>query len=127
MTERAIAGGEAPPEASADRSLWFGIVAPPLAWAANELAGLLLPDWVCKSGHRWVLHAITAAALAIAVLAGAMASRSARPSEEDAGDPEGPIAKRRRFMSQLAVMSALFFSLVIVAGAVPGAIHRPCD
>ena len=127
MTEEAIAGEQAPAEASADRRLWFGLIAPPMAWAANKLAGLILPDWICRSGHRWVLHAITAAALLVAIVAGAVASRSARPSEEEGGDPQGPIAKRRRFMSHLAVMSALFFSLVIVAGAVPGVVHRPCD
>lgn len=105
--------------------LWFGIVAPPLAWAADELCGLVLPDWICDTGHRSVLQAITVAALLLALGAGLVARRSFR--SDDGGAAGERVAARRRFMANLAGLLSIFFALVIVAGAVPGLLHRPCD
>jgi hypothetical protein len=113
------------PRARADAAPWYGIVVPPLAWAANELLGLALPDWVCDTGRRWPLHLITAIALVIAGAAGLYAWQAGGPLEGEREDSR--IAKRRRFMRIVAALLTLFFVFVIIAGAVPGAVHRPCD
>jgi hypothetical protein len=122
VTERAT---EAIPGNRTDATIWAGILVPPLAWASDELAGLILPDWVCDTGHRWVLQAITAAALLVAAGTGWLAWRAFRADDGSADGPD--VANRRQFMAVLAALLSGFFSLVILAGAVPGLVHRPCD
>ncbi|HYK41582.1 MAG TPA: hypothetical protein VE007_04275 [Thermoanaerobaculia bacterium] len=129
MREEVLEAGEREARVSrsgpADAALWFGIVVPPLAWAANELLGLVLTDWVCDTGRRWPLHLITAVAFLTAASAGWISWQAGVPLEGEPDDSR--IAKRRRFMRTLAMLLTGFFLLVILAGAVPGAVHRPCD
>ena len=116
---------ESPRERRDDAALWWGIVVPPLAWAADELVGLVFSDFVCDSGHRWVLHAVTAGAFLVAAAAGWISWRAggAAPASEQGGRVED----RRRFMRAIGGLTTVFFLLVIAAGAVPGLLHRPCD
>jgi hypothetical protein len=108
-----------------DAPLWLGIVVPPLAWAADELAGLVFSDFVCDSGHRWLLQAITVAALLLSAAAGAISWRAGASLVAEGGGAR--IEDRRRFMRSIAGWTTVFFLLVILAGAVPGLLHRPCD
>jgi hypothetical protein len=114
-----------PRERREDAALWLGIVVPPLSWAADELLGLVFSDFVCDSGHRWLLHAITAAAFVLAAVAGGISWRAGNALLAGGGDPS--IEERRRFMRGIAGLTTVFFLLVIAAGAVPGLLHRPCD
>ena len=126
MTEQARAGARsASSPLGEDAPLWLGIVVPPLAWAADELAGLVFSDWVCDSGHRWLLQAITVAALLLAAAAGAISWRAGGTLVAEGGGAR--VEDRRRFMRAVGGLTTLFFLLVILAGAVPGLVHRPCD
>ena len=115
---------ESPRERRDDAALWLGIVVPPLAWAADELVGLVFSDFVCDSGHRWLLHAVTAGAFLLAAAAGAISWRAGADGGSEEG---GRVGDRRRFMRRIGGLTTVFFLLVIVAGAVPGLLHRPCD
>jgi hypothetical protein len=114
-----------PRERREDSALWLGIVVPPLAWAADELVGLVFSDFVCDSGHRWLLQAVTVGAFLLAALAGAISWRAGAAVPAAGHEPR--VEDRRRFMRAIGGLTTLYFLLVIVAGAVPGLLHRPCD
>jgi hypothetical protein len=115
---------ESPRERRDDAALWLGIVVPPLAWAADELVGLVFSDFVCDSGHRWLLQAVTVVAFVLAAVAGAISWRAGAAVAAEEG---ARVEERRLFMRRIGGLTTVFFLLVIAAGAVPGLLHRPCD
>ena len=107
--------------------LWFGIFAPMLAWAVDEQAGMLLSDWVCKTGNKGVLIGVAAACLALAIAGGVAAYGAFQQVPEEPDDGTRRVPARQRFLSLLGLLASIFFSLALVASAVPGIVHRPCD
>lgn len=109
-----------------DRSLWFGVLAPPFGWVLEHQGCSLLTPWVCRTGHHWILLPIALVGLALAASGGLVAwshFRRTPPAEMETGPaPE----YRRRFMAGAGLlMSALFF-LGALAVAVPAVYPPPC-
>jgi hypothetical protein len=109
-----------------DWRLWFSIFAPAIAWIVAQQASFLLTPWICATGHRWVLYLVTGSA-SLAAIAGAV---TAWKSWNDlSADREGsdPARTRRRFLAAGGLLLGAFFLMAILAFAIPGLVHRPCD
>jgi hypothetical protein len=105
------------------RTLWFGLLAGPLAWFALLQTGYAMVPWVCDQGHPGLLHALALGALAVALagsVVGWRASRGAAPGV-DASPPPG----RRRFMAVTGALLSGTFGLVILATTL-AALVRTC-
>ena len=93
------------------RRVWFGWLAPPVAWAADLQINYALAGWVCRHGGVALLHAISLAALLLALSGGWVAWSVGRvvPPESESG-PDS-----RRILAVLGVAGSILFSTVIVA------------
>jgi hypothetical protein len=96
--------------------LWTGIVAGPLAWAADLEIQYAILHYVCLNHAQWILWAITAAALLITAF-GALCSW--RGWIDD--------TPRVRFMAMSGLLISAAFAISIVAMAIPEFFLRPCD
>lgn len=97
-------------------ALWYGNLAPPIAWAASLQLRYALVQWACASGARWTLTAF-AVPLCLLSLSGAFIGW--RYKSDDAA--------RVRFMAIGALALGLIFALTILAGIVPDFFLSPCD
>lgn len=107
-------------------SLWFGILGPPLFWAARLSSSYALVPFACRTGWVGLLNLVTGAALLGALVAGAVAWKRWR----DVGggtevDADGRAA-RTRFMGLVGVLSSGFFFLVILAEGIGNFLIDPC-
>jgi hypothetical protein len=113
--------------------LWFGVLAPPLAWAAH----LLLSDGVfelgCAPGFRrpeiyglslkfWQLLE-TGLAAAVTILAGVLAWRAFKSLRSE---PDSTAVGRARTMAIAGMGSAFIYLLPLVFGFLPAAFLRTC-
>lgn len=101
---------------------WFAILAPPLAWAAQQQLSYQWVPSACSTGATGWLHVIHAVALVVALAAGAVAwrERSRQPA------PEPPAPARHRFTTLFGLFTSGLFSLVIVAQWLPLGFFGPC-
>jgi hypothetical protein len=107
-----------------ERRIWLAIFGPAVAWILAQQLGFLLASWICRTGDRWVLYLITAAALLVAA-AGALAAWESWKRLEGAHGDSSLV--RRRFMAAFALLLSAFFFLATLALAIPELVHRPCD
>jgi hypothetical protein len=111
---------------------WFGLLAAPLAWAAQLLAGLAIAGAYCApAGSRWGISieawqiAIGAAAGTVAVCAGLSAFtlyRELRDVEDDAPGPRG----RLHFFSVASLAGNGLFLALITLTVVGAVSHAGC-
>lgn len=106
--------------------LWTGILAGPIAWAADLTASYALVKWVCSSRQFSVLHLITLLSI-LAVISGAWISwlglqQTRREMPTDGGQP----GARARFMAILGLASSAFFILAILANEMPRWVLDAC-
>jgi hypothetical protein len=112
---------------------WAGVLAGPIALAADEFVSYTLVQWACRHHGAWLLHLITIASLAL-VAAGAYASwltLAETPSDmafdpADGRDRHTIIIARGRFMAVLGLASAVLFTLMILGQAVPRLVLNAC-
>ena len=115
-------------------ALWAGILAGPIAWAADLGISYALVKWTCGHQHTTVLHLITVGAL-VATAAGAFAawrvigelSREPATDPPPRGVPDERSIDRARFMAALGLLSSGLFALVIIATAVPKWVLDACQ
>lgn len=108
-------------------SLWAGLMAGPVAWVLHELVGFALVPWACGTDRAYVLHVVTASALALAIVGGLVAFHKWRETGE--GWPEdapGAVA-RARFMAVGGMLLSAMFVLVIVAQESASWFLGPCQ
>jgi hypothetical protein len=106
---------------------WIGVLAGPTAWAFDLLASYALVKWTCGSQHTSVLHFITVAAL-VAIVCGALASWTAlAATPEDATLDGGRPGDRARFVAVLGLVMCGFFTVVVLATAVPRWVLDACQ
>lgn len=116
------------PTDSADRGqpglllLWTGMLGPPILWAIRISASYVLVPVVCRTGSIGVLHALTAASLAGVCVIGVLTYRAWRGRHA----VETPPAGRIHFMGLAGLLSASFFSAVIVAEGLANFLVDPC-
>jgi hypothetical protein len=127
MERRPSKASEAGGESRVDeRTLWFTVVVGPMAFLTQEVVNFLLTPAVCQGRNRLMLVAISAAALAVTLAAGAFAVRSGVAPVGERGEPERE-RSRLRFAAGVALLSSTFSALVILATVLPTLIHAPCD
>jgi hypothetical protein len=108
---------------------WFGLLAAPLAWAVQLVAGFGVADAACDGAGGVSVTpfvvTLTAFALAVTVLAEAAAAvlfRSLQAVEEDAEGPPG----RLRFFAVAALLGNVLFFVIILLSGVGTVVHLPC-
>ena len=107
--------------------LWAGVLAGPLAALAQLQANYALVLWVCGSGQRWVLHAVSLLALVVTAGAGLLSWRNWRKAGagwEDEG--AGPVP-RSRFMSAVGMLVSAHSALVVIAQWVAVFVYGACQ
>ena len=106
--------------------LWWGIAAGPIAWGCDLGVSYALAPHVCSTGHFYLLHLITLIALAVALSGFFIAVDNRR--RLGGGDDKGGSTHDRAYFDALVGMGySSFFSVIIVAGAVPRWILNPCQ
>jgi hypothetical protein len=95
--------------------LWFGVAAPPLAWASQLVFGWLLDEAACGRGthgidERLWQAVISALAIAVAAVGTAAALSSVRAVREGAGDARG----RTQFLAVTSLSADAVFLLLTV-------------
>ena len=140
--------GGAPETPRALFALWFALLGPPLAWAAQLVLSDGFAELGCRAGgfasQRLVLIAITVVTAAVSVFAGLVAVRAlqalhaASSDREAPGDHEGEYDRdgrgdgetwrqRTEFMAEGGVVSSVLFTvLIVMGGVVPHLILRVC-
>ena len=111
-------------------ALWFALLGPPLAWAAQLVVGYGVEEADCgKAGEHWSLHttAWEATLLALCGLVGVAGLGTAvalwRGSERQEPDPRGRIA----FLAVSALLiDGLFLALIVLTG-IGTIVLDPCD
>jgi hypothetical protein len=107
--------------------LWTGILAGPIAWAADLTSSYAIVKWTCGNQHTSVLHLITLGALLITAGGGVASWRALQQAPGDA-TPDGPRPiDRGRFMAILGLVMCATFALAMVANAVPRLLLDACS
>lgn len=100
-------------------ALWTGILAGPLAWAADLQAKYALQQYVCANQNAmWINWIITLAALVLTAFGAFNAWR---------GWTLGGGHQRVRTMAMTGLMISGMFALSIVAMSIPDFFFKACD
>jgi hypothetical protein len=97
----------------------MGVLAPPIAWAADLTIRYALVKWTCGTEHFFVLPLVTLGALALTGAGGINAWRAFRATPADAPTDGGRPVERGRFMAIAGLCTSVFFAFVLLAGTVP--------
>jgi hypothetical protein len=121
------------PRSTRSFPLWFGIVAPPLAWLAHLLLGDLIFELGCAPGmrskalfglslHVWaVVESVVL--LALTVAAGLLSFRAMRRLQAESN---GASLDRAQAMAVVGVASAVLYALIIAFGVAPSFVLPQC-
>lgn len=112
----ALRGGDARPLLKRGL-LWYGVLGAPLAWLVRISAASALVPYACATGRVWTLHATTAAALALALGAAAVAWRGWRRSK--AGEGRRPGTRSHLLALSGVLLSVLFTAAILLEGLAP--------
>ena len=97
-------------------TLWIGLVAPPLAWAADLGVRYALVKPSCGDHSTALLQLVSCGAIAVVAI-GAVASWHAFRSS----------TQLPRFLATFALLSCVLFALAVVAGAIPQWVFDACQ
>lgn len=106
--------------------LWTGLLAGPLAFAANLQVNYMLVDVACQTGPRIVLHLSPALSALLTLGAGVMAWQAWQDLERPAM-PEAAWVPRGKFMAISGVLMSGMFLLVVLAQWIPVFVVNPCQ
>ena len=107
--------------------LWTGILAGPIAWAADLTASYASVKWVCHTSRYAVLPIITIVSLAVVICAAAISWTALMRTAHDVPTDGGLPRQRARFMAALGLASCALFALQILAGAIPHWVLDACQ
>ena len=107
--------------------LWFGLLAPPLAFLLNLQLSYVLVWQACLTGHHGVLHLVPLGALLLALGGGVSAWYNWRRTREAQSNTTAGMLPRSRFMAETGLLSSGLFILVIVAQWLPNLLLSPCQ
>lgn len=108
-------------------SLWFGVLAPPMAMLTQLQANYALVLWACGAKREWALHVVALAALALTAAAGLISWRNWRLAGRVWEDEGAGTIPRSRFMAIVGVLVSVLIVLVIVAQWIAVFVYAPCD
>lgn len=107
-------------------TLWFVLLAGPVAWMLGLNAEYGLVRLACAKQNMLPLHAVSLATLLLAVAGGVVGWREwQRAGREGPGEGAGTLP-RSRFMVAMGLLASGFFSLVILAQWVASFFLNPC-
>ena len=110
------------------RTVWLGLLAPPLAWFAALTAGYFMVAWACGSVVGAVtLHGVLLLMLLLAAAGGLLAVRSWRRSGDDWPGASPDPRTSTRFLSVVATFGGVLFSLAILLFWVAVVTLDPCE
>lgn len=110
------------------RAVWFALLAPPLAWFAALNAAYFTVDRACASAAGLItLHIAILVPLGVAMVAGLTGGRSWRGAGGEWPGERADPGTRTRFLSVLATLGGILFSVAILWFWVAVAILDPCD
>lgn len=100
---------------------WFGLLAAPLAWAAQLVSGYFLAEAHCEASHwanGWssTETAVTVVAAIVAVLAETAAAKVYLSLRRVDGDAAGPPGRQQFFAIGGLVGNVLFFTAILLSG-----------
>jgi hypothetical protein len=122
-------------ESTGSAGLWFGVLAAPLAWAAQLVINETFPEWFSctrgftQQGHFFgfsnnvLVAVVDGGALVVALLALLVSLASVRRFGRADPTPE----RRARWMANAGVINSVIFSLPIVLGFVAAALVHRCQ
>jgi hypothetical protein len=121
------------PRSTRSFPLWFGILAPPLAWFAHLFLGDLIFELGCAPGmraksmfglslHTWAVIQ-TVVLLGVTVGAGAMAFRALRQLRMQSN---GASLDRATAMALVGVASSVLYGLILLFGLFPSFFLPQC-
>jgi hypothetical protein len=106
--------------------LWFALLAPPAAWALDQLISYALVKPVCAADAHFVLTAVNGAAFLLVVAGGATAWWCMAKARDGAEDGPRQV-DRSYFMAMIAVGFNVLVGLLIVLATVPHFVLSPCE
>jgi hypothetical protein len=115
-------------------ALWAGVMAGPMAWAADLVVGYALVPWTCAHQNQVPLHAVSLAALLV-IAAGTWTSwralnitseRSVTSSGSGVLDGGALVIERAQFLAALGLASSALFTIVVIATEVPRWMFDAC-
>ena len=116
-----------PPRSGAGLMLWIGFIIPPLAWAMEMEAMWLTTEWGCDgSDFKWN-HVVAITALLMSMVGVLIAWTQGRAS---ASTPRATTIEKpgtRDFMSIVATVLGILFTLLIFAQYLPTIMGVPCS
>jgi len=104
-------------------ALYAGWLIPPLAWLIALESGYSVSYLPCRTGALWRTHAAVLAPLVLIGLSAWFVWRSRRPGQ---GDDLNSAAMIRLWLERGALLSCLWFALVILATEIPVLVVLPC-
>lgn len=105
----------------------YGVLGAPIAWAAEFTVSYMTTQHACSTGAFWLLKVLSLVSLLIALTAVAVAFRTYQSAPKTVPQDSGTGVGRSLFMGVLGLMVSTFFTLAILAEAVPRFILTPCD
>ena len=106
--------------------LLTALVVAPAAWFLDQGLSYALMKWVCATGYKTVLTAISATTLAMA-LGGGWLGWSLLARAGDGRDDGGTRVDRSQFLAIVAVTFNALVALLIVTAGVSRYILSPCE
>ena len=104
----------------------LGVIGLPLLWLANQQINYLIVGWVCRSGHIWVFHLVSALVTllaAVVVLITARHWRQTRTPDQDLLDTR---SHRQHLFATVAFALSALFTLAIILQWIPTLMLGPC-
>jgi hypothetical protein len=105
------------------RAIWFGFLAPPIAYAIDLVASSVLVPYACATGLVIVLHAST---VTFAVLAASAGVTSLAVYRRVRLMDERPGRQSREFLSASGLILSPLFVLLIVFSGYAKVLIDPC-
>ncbi len=108
------------------RTLWFVLLAGPLAWVVGLMVDYSLVMVACSSGTVAALHLVSAATFGVALAGGVVGWRLHRRLGERWSGEGGGELTRSRFMVALGLLGSALFGLTILAQWLGKLFLHPC-
>jgi hypothetical protein len=106
---------------------WYGILIGPITFGFDLLLSYALVPHACSTGHHYVLHVITVAALAVIATGFVSSWMVHQRVPEGASAAGGDPVDRARFLAELGLLFSIFSAVLVIANALPRFILSPCD
>ena len=107
-------------------TLWFGILAGPIAWIISLNLAYNLVQVACDQQSFLTMHLVSAGTLAMALFGGYVALREWNAIGAGWLDEDGGVIARRRSMSALGLLNGALFSFVIFGQWMANLAFGPC-